>query len=114
PIEVLRPDIHDQQLILCFVEDPPRFREEGGALAAGQLAEKHAVLDVLPMIGQQLIEMSSPPVTGAVGKHVVGTQVETTVVSQRTTGHGISGISPRSHRASKRAWIRRMVRQEQR
>ena len=47
-------------------------------------------------------------------RDVVGAEVNPAVVGYRTTGRGKWGISPRSRRTSRRAWMRRIVRHEQR
>lgn len=114
PIEVFRADINDQQLILNLVQNPSGLRKETSAFTFSQLTQKDTVLHMLTVVEEQFVEMTPSLVTGAVRKHVIGAQIETSIVAQRTTGHGKFGISPLIHRARRRDWMRRMVRHEQR
>ena len=114
PVEPGRADIKHEELVFGFVEDGAGIAEEAGMFAPGQFAEEDAELDVFAVVFEQLEELVSPAVAFFGRADVVGAEVEAAVVGQRTTGHDHVGISPLSQRARRRAWIRRMVRQEQR
>ena len=110
PVDVVRTEVYQKQLVLCLMDD---FIGHGGEpfdLAAGQGAEKYTELDVLAMVLEQFEQLGPALVVG----DVVGAEINAAVVRYRTTGHGRWGMSPRSRRTRRRAWMRRMVRQEQR
>ena len=99
PVDVIRTDVYQKKLILIPMDD---FISNGGEsfdFAAGQRAEKHAELNMLAMVFEELKQLGPPLVI----RNVVGAEVNPAIVCYRTTGHGRCGMSPRSRRTRSRA-----------
>lgn len=114
PIDPIRAEVDDEKLVLIAVEDILRLAFEPGDFPGGEHAEKDGELNVFPMVHQEFEEFAASLVPRLVGGDVVGAEIGSPIISQRTTGHGRWGMSPRSRRTSSRAWMRRMVRHEHR
>ena len=114
PIEPGWADIENKELVFLLVEDFFADGKQAGVFGGGQFAEENAELDVLAVVLERFEQAITPAVSFFGRAHIVGAEVEAAVVFQRTTGHDHLGMSPRSQRANRRAWMRKMVRQEQR
>lgn len=111
PVESLGTDANDEELVLLVMEELGATANYGGFFPWCEFAEEDAILHVFAVILEEVEQACSAFVI----RYIVSAEEGlATGGFQRTTGHDHAGISPRSQRASKRAWIRRMVRQEQR
>ena len=99
PVDVVASKIHQQQLILILMDDFTGNGRKALEFTASQRAQKHAELNMLAMVLEELEQLGPPLVV----RDVVGAEVNPAVVGYRTTGHGRRGMSPRSRRTRSRA-----------
>lgn len=80
PIDAIRPEVDDQELVLIAMEDFGGGGLEAGDFAAGEHAEEDGELDVFAMVHEQFEEPAAALVAGLVRGDVVGAEVGSSVV----------------------------------
>ena len=99
PVKRWRTDIKDEKLIFISVQKSVGQRDQATLFFLGEFAEKDAELHMFTVILEEIEEL----VPSLVLRDIVGAKVELALMSYRTVGHGIEGMSFLNQRARRRA-----------